>query len=84
VNPCNVIDMNLLMTLEPSMLIQNIRFCVLPHPIIKQFYRQDDSRILDSQSEVKVDASAGVQLNFFSPVEGTQMIHQVLHYSPWH
>jgi hypothetical protein len=84
VNPFNVIDMNLLMTLESSMLIQNIRFCVLPHFIIKQFYRQDDSRVLDLQSEVKGDASSGVQLNFFSPAEGTQMFHQVLHYSPWH
>jgi hypothetical protein len=76
--------MNLLMTLEPSMLIQHIRICVLPHSIIKQFYRQDHSRILDSQSEVKGDASAGVQLRFCSPSEGTQMLHQVLHYSPWH
>jgi hypothetical protein len=76
--------MNLLMTLEPSMLIQNIRISVLPHSIIKQFYRQDYSRVLDSQSEVKGDASAGVQLRFFSPSKGTQMLHQVLHYSPWY
>jgi hypothetical protein len=70
VNPCNVIDMNPLMTPEPTMLIQHIRSCVLPHSIIEQFYRQGHSRVLDSQSEVKGDASAGVHRVILQPIRG--------------
>jgi hypothetical protein len=70
VNLCNVMDMNPLMILEPTLFIQHIRSCVLPHTNIEQFYRQGHFRVLDSQSEVKGDASVGVHRAILQPTRG--------------